>query len=381
MFYDDENVYVAARCWDSAPEDQWVADEMQRDSFQLIQNDRIVVAFDTFYDRRNGMAFMVNPIGGFFDFEISDESNPNSDWNPVWDVRTGRFQGGWSVEMEIPFKSLRFQQGRSQLWGVQFERQVRRKNEVSHLTPVPIAVGPGIMRLSGAATLVGLEVASENRRLEVKPYAIGSSATDLTASPPFTNRGAGDAGIDAKWGVTQNLTADFTYNTDFAQVEVDEQQVNLTRFSLFFPEKREFFLEARGIFDFGAGPRVLGTGFGANNGGRLGVRRHARGQRGAAHLLQPAHRLAGGPHGAHRRRRPADGQGRQPQHRRAQHADRRRARRERAGHELHGGAREAGHPAPQPHRRDLHAPLGVAGPQRRERRSTAPTPRSRSTTT
>ena len=269
VFYDDENVYVGIRCWDSAPEDQWIADEMQRDSFQLIQNDRIVVAFDTFYDRRNAMAFMVNPIGGFFDFEISDESSPNSDWNPVWDVRTGRFAGGWSVEMQVPFKSLRFQQGRSQLWGIQFERQVRRKNEVSHLTPVPIAVGPGIMRLSAAATLVGLEVASENRRLEVKPYAIGSSATDLAASPPFTNRGDGDAGIDAKWGVTQNLTADFTYNTDFAQVEVDEQQVNLTRFSLFFPEKREFFLEARGIFDFGAGPNVLGTGFGANNGGRL----------------------------------------------------------------------------------------------------------------
>ena len=270
VFYDDENVYVAARCWDSAPEDQWIADEMQRDSFQLIQNDRIAVAFDTFYDRRNGMAFMVNPIGGFFDFEISDEGNPNTDWNTVWDVRTGRFDGGWSVEMEIPFKSLRFQQGRSQLWGIQFERQVRRKNEVSHLTPVPIAVGPGIFRLSAAATLAGLEVATQNRRLEVKPYAIGSSATDLTASPPFSNRGDGDAGIDAKWGVTQNLTADFTYNTDFAQVEVDEQQVNLTRFSLFFPEKREFFLEARGIFDFGAGPNTLGTGGGGNNGGRLG---------------------------------------------------------------------------------------------------------------
>ena len=269
VFYDDENVYVGVRCWDSAPEDQWIADEMQRDSFQLIQNDRIVVAFDTFYDRRNGMAFMVNPLGGFFDYEISDEGRPNNDWNPVWDVRTGRFEGGWTVEMQVPFKSLRFQQGRSQLWGIQFGRRMRRKNETAHLTPVPIAVGPGMFRLSAAATLVGLEVASENRRLEVKPYAIGSSATDLTASPPFTNRGAGDAGIDAKWGVTQNLTADFTYNTDFAQVEVDEQQVNLTRFSLFFPEKREFFLEARGIFDFGAGPRTLGTGFGANNGGRL----------------------------------------------------------------------------------------------------------------
>ena len=270
VFYDDENVYVTARCWDSAPENQWIANEMQRDGFQLINNDWFSVGFDTFYDRRNGMAFLVNPIGGFFDYEISDEGNPNNDWNPVWDLRTGRFEGGWTVEMQVPFKSLRFQQGRSQLWGIQFGRRMRRKNETAHLTPVPIAVGPGMFRLSAAATLVGLEVASDNRRLEVKPYAIGSSATDLTASPPFTNRGAGDAGIDAKWGVTQNLTADFTYNTDFAQVEVDEQQVNLTRFSLFFPEKREFFLEARGIFDFGAGPNVLGSGGGGANGGRLG---------------------------------------------------------------------------------------------------------------
>ncbi len=270
VFFDDENVYVTARCWDSAPPSQWIANEMQRDGFQLINNDWFSVGFDTFYDRRNGMAFLVNPIGGFFDYEISDEGRPNNDWNPVWDVRTGRFEGGWTVEMQVPFKSLRFQQGRSQLWGIQFGRRMRRKNETAHLTPVPIAVGPGMFRLSAAATLVGLEVASENRRLEVKPYAIGSSATDLTASPPVTNRGAGDAGVDAKWGVTQNLTADFTYNTDFAQVEVDEQQVNLTRFSLFFPEKREFFLEARGLFDFGAGPNVLGMGGGGNNGGRLG---------------------------------------------------------------------------------------------------------------
>ena len=268
VFYDDENVYVTARCWDSAPESQWIANEMQRDGFQLINNDWFSVGFDTFYDRRNGMAFLVNPIGGFFDYEISDEGSPNNDWNPVWDLRTGRFEGGWTVEMQVPFKSLRFQPGRSQLWGIQFGRRMRRKNETAHLTPVPIAVGPGMFRLSAAATLVGLEVASENRRLEVKPYAIGSSATDLTASPPFSNRGDGDAGVDAKWGVTRNLTADFTYNTDFAQVEVDEQQVNLTRFSLFFPEKREFFLEARGIFDFGAAPNVLGTGGGAN-GGRL----------------------------------------------------------------------------------------------------------------
>ena len=268
VLYDAEHVYVAARCWDSTPEAQWIANEMQRDSFQLINNDWFSVAFDTFYDRRNGLAFLVNPIGGFFDYEISDEGSPNNDWNPVWDVRTGRFAGGWTVEMQIPFKSLRFQQGTAQLWGVQFARRLRGRNETSHLTPVPISAGPGIFRLSVAATLVGLEAAAQNRRLEVKPYGIGSLETDLTADAPFTNRGDGDAGIDAKWGVTRNLTADFTYNTDFAQVEVDQQQVNLTRFSLFFPEKREFFLEARGIFDFGAGPNVLGTG-GGDNGGRL----------------------------------------------------------------------------------------------------------------
>ena len=262
VFFDEEHVYVAARLWDSAPEDQWVANDMRRDSFQIIDNDNFSVVFDTFYDRRNGVAFMVNPIEGFFDYEISDEGNPNSDWNPVWDVRTGRFDQDWTVEMQVPFKSLRYSRASSQVWGVQFGRRVRRKNESSHLTPVPISAGPGLFRLSAAATMVGLEIPTGAMRFEVKPYGIGSSSTDLSADEPFSNRGDGDWGIDAKWGVTQNLTADFTYNTDFAQVEVDQQQVNLTRFSLFFPEKREFFLESRGTFDFGRGQRPLGRGGG-----------------------------------------------------------------------------------------------------------------------
>ena len=251
--YDVQNVYVSARLWDSAPESQWIANEMQRDSTQLIQNDTFRVALDTFYDRRNASLFMVNPIGGFRDVEISDEGNPNSDWNPVWDVRTGRFDGGWTVEMEIPFKSLRYRSGASQIWGLQLGRRIRRKNESSHLTPVPISAGPGLWRLSEAATLTGIEVPPGNRRFEVKPYTIGSLATDINAVPRVSNQGDGAFGFDVKYGVTQNLTADVTYNTDFAQVEVDEQQVNLTRFNLFFPEKREFFLEGRGIFDFGRG--------------------------------------------------------------------------------------------------------------------------------
>ena len=267
VFYDGRNVYVSARAWDSAPESQWIANEMQRDSFQIINNDTFSVAFDTFYDRRNGVGFMVNPIGGFLDFEIADEGSMNTDWNPVWGVRTGRFDGGWTVEMAIPFKSLRYRPGASLIWGLQLGRSVRRKNERTYLTPVPISARPGMFRLSAASTLTGIEVPRGNRTFEIKPYAIGSLATDLNAVPRLSNQGDGDFGVDVKYGVTENLTADFTYNTDFAQVEVDSQQVNLTRFSLFFPEKREFFLEGRGIFDFG---RAAGGGTGGPGGGRGG---------------------------------------------------------------------------------------------------------------
>ena len=262
ILYNDDFVYVAARLWDSAPESRWVANEMQRDSFQLIQNEYFSASFDTFYDRRNALAFMINPLGGFFDFQITDEGNPNSDWNPVWDSSVGRFDGGWTVEMEIPFKSIRFRPGATeQVWGLQLGRNIRWKNEITYLNPVPISGGPGEFRVSAGATLTGIDVPAGNRVFEVKPYAIGGLATDVNAVPdPIRNQGSGDVGLDVKYGVTENLTADFTYNTDFAQVEVDEQQVNLTRFSLFFPEKRDFFLESRGIFDFGRGASFGGGG-------------------------------------------------------------------------------------------------------------------------
>ncbi len=267
IFFDDESIYAAARVYESVPESAWVANEMQRDSFQLINNDGFIVVFDTFYDRRNGFAFRVNPIGGFSDRQVTDEGNPNSDWNPVWDVRTGRFDGGWTVEMAIPFKSLRFRPGPAQLWGIQVGRDIRSNFEESYLTAVPISAGPGQYRLSVAGTLVGLEVPEGNRTFEIKPYAIGSLNTDRTTAPPISNDAGGNGGVDVKYGLTENLTADFTINTDFAQVEVDEQQINLTRFSLFFPEKREFFLESQGIFDFG---RAGGFGgFGASTRGNL----------------------------------------------------------------------------------------------------------------
>ena len=268
VFYDDGNVYVSARLWDSAPESEWIANEMQRDSFQLSNNESFSVVFDTFYDRRNAVGFMVNAIGGFFDVEVTNEGNPNVDWNPIWDVRTGRFEGGWTVELQIPFKSLRFRPGASQIWGLQIGRRIRWKNEQAYLSPVPISGGSGEMRVSAAGTLTGIEVPAGNRTFEIKPYGTGSLATDVNAVPLVRNEGDGDFGVDVKYGLTQNLTADFTYNTDFAQVEVDEQHVNLTRFSLFFPEKREFFLEGRGIFDFGRGASFGGDGGGAGGGTR-----------------------------------------------------------------------------------------------------------------
>ena len=267
VFYDSEHVYVAGRLWDSAPEAQWIVNEMRRDSPNLFQNEYFSAVFDTFYDRRNAVGFMVNPIGGFSDIEIVDERPSSMDWNPVWNVRTGRFDGGWTVEMQIPFKSIRFRPGQTQLWGLQLGRHIRWKNERAYLTPVPISGGPGEMWVSAGSTLTGIEVPAGNRTFEIKPYAIGSLATDVTAVPRVVNQGAGNGGVDVKFGITENLTANFTYNTDFAQVEVDQQQVNLTRFSLFFPEKREFFLESQGTFDFGRGAS-FGTSVGGGPTGR-----------------------------------------------------------------------------------------------------------------
>jgi len=253
--YDTENIYVTCRCWDSEPSEKWIANELRRDTNQLRQNDHIGVMFDTFYDRRSGFLFYTNPLGARADYSVVDEGGPNTDWNPVWESKTGRFDGGWTVEMAIPFKSLRYRSGADQVWGIQLRRSVRRKNEWAYLTPVPqnLAGPQAFNRISAGGTLVGLDLPAAGKNLELKPYATSRLTTDRTVVPPLHNDLTGDLGGDVKYGVTANLTADFTYNTDFAQVEIDEQQVNLTRFSVFFPEKRDFFLEGRGIFEFARG--------------------------------------------------------------------------------------------------------------------------------
>ncbi|HJN93491.1 MAG TPA: DUF5916 domain-containing protein, partial [Dehalococcoidia bacterium] len=254
VFFDDRNVYISARCWDSHPE-RMVANELRRDHTNLAFNENFAIVLDTFYDRRNSFMFHTNPLGGLTDALTTDERNFNKDWNTVWDVKTGRFEQGWIVEMAIPFKSLRYTSAPEQVWGVNFRRSVRWKNEISYLTPIPASYGmAGISRVSQAATLVGIETPGGAKNLEIKPYAISTLTTDRAAEPMRSNDLGGNLGFDLKYGLTRSLIGDFTYNTDFAQVEDDEQQVNLTRFSLFFPEKREFFLEGQGIFAFaGAG--------------------------------------------------------------------------------------------------------------------------------
>lgn len=255
IFFDNRNFYVAARCYDTRPPQHWLSNDMRRD-INTSQDD-FGIGIDTFHDRRNGYQFYTNSLGRRTEQEITNEGTQvNGDYNPVWMVRTARFDGGWTVEMSIPFKSLRYQAGKAQEWGIQMRRTIRDRGEWSWITPLPISVGiSGNTRQSTMPTLVGIEAPPATRKLEVKPYVTSSVVTDRLARTPYSNDPNGDAGLDLKWGVTQNVIVDVTARTDVAQVEADDQQVNLTRFNIAFPEKREFFLEGQNLFT----PPSVGT--------------------------------------------------------------------------------------------------------------------------
>ena len=254
--YDSDHVYVSLRAFESQP-DRMIVNEMRRDGGSIGQNESFGFSLDTFYDRRNSVNFNFNAIGGRSDGQNTNEGNWNGDYNPIWDLAVRRSADGWTAEAAVPFKSLRYRPGAGQIWGIQLKRINRWKNEISYLTRVPDGTAnSGLSRVSSSATLVGIEAPPASRMFDVKPYAIADVTTDHARAVDPSTFGR-DIGVDVKYGVTPGLTADFTYNTDFAQVEADEQQVNLTRFSLFFPEKRDFFLENQGVFNFG----------GANNNG------------------------------------------------------------------------------------------------------------------
>jgi hypothetical protein len=260
LFFDDEHFYVSVRSFDSAP-DRLVANELRRDNFNIYNNDNISISIDPLYTRRSGVFFQTNALSAQRDQEIQDERSNNNDWNTIWRTRSRILADGWSMEFAVPFSSLRFRAAGPQVWGFNLRRLIRWKNEHVSIAPIPASATTRAMyKFDIMATVVGVETPTVRKPIDVKPYAIAASTTNLAATPVYRNDPSADAGVDVKYSLTNSLVADLTYRTDFAQVEEDQQQVNLTRFSLFFPEKRDFFLEGQGLFTFGGSQSGGGAG-------------------------------------------------------------------------------------------------------------------------
>lgn len=258
VLFDTRHIYIGVLCLDSDPSGLR-ATELRRDN-NLDNDDIFEVVLDTFHDRRSGYLFRINPLGTQYDATFTGEGQTvNSNWDEKWDVKTRVTGQGWSAEISIPFKSLRFLGGDSTTWGVNFHRTIKRKNEDVFWTAHNRSYR--FMEVSRAGQLVGLsEIQGFTAR--IKPYFTSGASKALVRGHHETGH-LTDVGIeDAKFMVTPQLALDLTVNPDFAQADVDSAQTNLTRFDLFFPEKREFFQEGSGIFQFGTGepfgrPQVL----------------------------------------------------------------------------------------------------------------------------
>ena len=251
--YSAETLYIGVICFDDQP-GQIIVSDSRRDS-SLEDTDSFQVMIDAFQDRQNGFVFGTNPAGVEYDGQITGEGggsfNPNGgdynlNWDTTWEVEAQINDKGWSAELAIPFKALRYGTSDVQNWGINFQRNIRRNNEVAYWSPLPRQYD--ITRVSLAGTLREIQVPKQ-RNLKFTPYGLSKTEKGGTL-PPGTHNDE-EFGFDIKYSLTPSLTLDATYNTDFAQVEADELQVNLDRFSLFFPEKRPFFLENAGNFEVG----------------------------------------------------------------------------------------------------------------------------------
>ncbi|HTI44073.1 MAG TPA: DUF5916 domain-containing protein [Vicinamibacterales bacterium] len=244
VLYTDDALYFGVFAHDMEPS-KIVLNDLKKD-YNKDGNDGFRIVLDTFHDGRNGYEFMTNPAGAKWDSQVAGEGRDNNaNWDGIWDVKTQMTENGWVAEIWIPFRTLKFSGDDEQVWGINFQRKMRRLNEDSYWAPLPRIYD--IERISMAGTLEGLRGVHAGKNIRVKPYGLTSGSRVSTSSMS----GDAQAGVDVKYGVTSGLVWDFTVNTDFSQVEADEQQVNLTRFSLFFPEKRDFFLENQGLFAFG----------------------------------------------------------------------------------------------------------------------------------
>lgn len=250
ILYDDKNIYFGYTCRDSEM-DKLILNEMRRDSHGLYSNDHGFLLLDTYNDRRNAVFFRFNAIGGVEDAAVSNCGDTRNDsWDIVWECQGKVNKDHWTVEISIPFSQLRFSKSESMTWGINVGRQIAREDEITIWSPVPKSYGPmAKYRTAYFGSLKGLEGISPSRNLEFLPYLLGG--VSRIEEEEDKNDLTYDAGLDVKYGITSNLTADVTFNTDFAQVEADEERVNLSRFSLFFPEKRPFFMEGASLFEFG----------------------------------------------------------------------------------------------------------------------------------
>jgi len=260
ILYDKDNIYFGLKCYDSEP-GRIIANEMRRDAM-MRNDDTFSIILDTYHDQRSGFLFTTNPNGAKWDLVLANEGrNMNSAWDGIWTCKANVTDEGWIAEIAIPWKTLRFAEGDSSIWGINFSRTIRRKNEEVFWQLVPRNLGYfGLFRLSEAGTLEGMRDLKMGGNVELKPYLLGGMERDAVTA--FSTQSTQDAGLDAKFALTANLALDLTVNTDFAQVEADREQVNLTRFSLYFPEKREFFLEGAEVFSFGRGGGRFGGGGG-----------------------------------------------------------------------------------------------------------------------
>ena len=261
VLFTADTLYVGVVCYDRDP-DAIIVTDSRRDS-SLSDSDSFQLIFDTFLDKQNGFVFGTSPAGQEYDGQVVNEGvggsgmgrggasrggggGFNLNWDGVWQVRTQVSDIGWSAEFGIPFRTLRYPAGDSQTWGVNFQRTIRRRNETAYWAPLTLQYN--LFRVSQAGQLRGLQVpVGDTENLQLTPYVTGE-AIRLDADPARGTTAVGDVGADLKYSVTSGLTLDATWNTDFAQVEVDEQQINLDRFNLYFPEKRPFFLENAGAF-------------------------------------------------------------------------------------------------------------------------------------
>ena len=265
ILYNDDTLYFGIVCYVSDLSTIIVSDS-RRDT-PLDETDSFQIILDTYLDKQNGFVFGTNPAGLEYDGQVTNEGQGsgrgggrggrpsgqqrgsgggfNLNWDGVWQVNARISEIGWTAEVAIPFRTIRYPSGEIQTWGVNFQRNIRHRNEQVFWAPLPRQFS--LNRLSLAGELQGLEVPAQ-RNLKLTPYVLGEA---IRREVDTTTTALGDFGADLKYSVTPSMTLDLTYNTDFAQVEVDEEQINLDRFNLFFPEKRPFFLENAGLFSVG----------------------------------------------------------------------------------------------------------------------------------